>query len=153
MTGWTSPYPNDHRRITSICRRLDGMALAIELAAARVATLGLDGLDRGLADPLDLLTGGSRMDQRHRSLRAVIDWSLGLLSTDRTGGDPASLRVRQPVHCGSGGGCRGLRTAHDHRGPRTRSRAWPSTTSWWWTTDRPAPATGCSSRSGSTAPS
>ena len=81
MTGWTSPYPNDHRRITSICRRLDGMALAIELAAARVATLGLDGLDRGLADPLDLLTGGSRMDQRHRSLRAVIDWSLGLLST------------------------------------------------------------------------
>ena len=82
MTGWTSPYPNDHRRITSICRRLDGMALAIELAAARVATLGLDGLDRGLADPLDLLTGGSRMDQRHRSLRAVLDWSLGLLSTD-----------------------------------------------------------------------
>ena len=82
MTGWTSPYPNDHRRITSICRRLDGMALAIELAAARVATLGLDGLDRGLADPLDLLTGGPRMDQRHRSLRAVLDWSLGLLSTD-----------------------------------------------------------------------
>ena len=58
------------------------MALAIELAAARVATLGLDGLDRGLADPLGLLTGGSRMDQRHRSLRAVLDWSFGLLSTD-----------------------------------------------------------------------
>ena len=82
MTGWTSPYPDDHRRITTVCRRLDGMALAIELAAARVATLGLDGLDRGLADPLGLLTGGSRMDQRHRSLRAVLDWSLGLLSTD-----------------------------------------------------------------------
>lgn len=82
MGGWTSPYPNDHRRITSICRRLDGMALAIELAAARVATLGLDGLDRGLADPLVLLTGGSRMDQRHRSMRAVLDWSLGLLSID-----------------------------------------------------------------------
>ena len=32
MTGWTSPYPNDRRRITSVCRRLDGMALAIELA-------------------------------------------------------------------------------------------------------------------------
>ena len=82
MTGWSSPYADDHRRITTVCRRLDGMALAIELAAARVATLGLDGLDRGLADPLDLLTGGSRMDQRHRSLRAVLDWSLGLLSTD-----------------------------------------------------------------------
>ena len=82
MTGWTSPYPDDLRRITTVCRQLDGMALAIELAAARVATMGLGGLGRGLADPLGLLTGGSRMDQRHRSLRAVLDWSLGLLSTD-----------------------------------------------------------------------
>ena len=45
-----------------------------------MATLGLDGLDRGLADPLGLLTGGSRLDQRHRSLRAVLDWSISLLS-------------------------------------------------------------------------
>ena len=82
MTGWTSSYPNDHRRIATVCRRLDGMALAIELAAARVATLGLDGLDRGLADPLALLTGGSRMDQRHGSLRAALGWSFGLLSPD-----------------------------------------------------------------------
>ena len=82
MTGWTSPYPDDRRRIATVCRRLDGVALAIELAAARVATLGLDGLGRGLADPLGLLTGGSRMDQRHRSVRAVLDWSFGLLSTD-----------------------------------------------------------------------
>ena len=82
MTGWTSPYPDDLRRIATVCRKLDGMALAIELAAARVVTLGLDGLGRGLADPLGLLTGGSRMDQRHRSLRAVLDWSFGLLSTD-----------------------------------------------------------------------
>ena len=82
MTGWSSQYADDHRRITTLCHRLDGMALAIELAAARVATLGLDGLDRALAHPLDLLTGGPRMDQRHRSLRAVLDWSLGLLSTD-----------------------------------------------------------------------
>jgi predicted ATPase/DNA-binding CsgD family transcriptional regulator len=82
MTGWTTPYPDDRQRITTVCRQLDGMALAIELAAARVVTLGLDGLGRGLADPLGLLTGGSRMDQRHRSLRAVLDWSFGLLSTD-----------------------------------------------------------------------
>jgi len=82
MTGWTSPYPDDQRRISTVCRRLDGVALAIELSAARVATLGLDGLARGLADPLGLLTGGSRMDQRHRSLRAALDWSFGLLSAD-----------------------------------------------------------------------
>ena len=47
-----------------------------------MATLGLDGLARGLADPLGLLTGGARMDERHRSLRAVLDWSFGLLSSD-----------------------------------------------------------------------
>ena len=88
MSGWTTSYPHDHRRITTICHRLDGMALAIELAAARVATLGLDGLDRELADPLGLLTGGSRMDQRHQSLRAVLDWSFGLLSTE----EQAALR-------------------------------------------------------------
>jgi predicted ATPase len=82
MTGWTTSYPHDHLRIRTICGRLDGMALAIELAAARVATLGLDGLDRELADPLRLLTGGSRMDQRHRSLRSVLDWSFGLLTTE-----------------------------------------------------------------------
>ena len=88
MTGWTTSYPHDHLRIRTICRRLDGMALAIELAAARVATLGLDGLDRELADPLRLLTGGSRMDQRHRSLRSVLDWSFGLLTTE----EQATLR-------------------------------------------------------------
>jgi predicted ATPase/DNA-binding CsgD family transcriptional regulator len=82
MTGWSSTYPDDRRRISTVCRRLDGFALAIELAAARVATLGIDGLARGLADPLGLLTGGSRLDERHRSLRTVLDWSFGLLSDD-----------------------------------------------------------------------
>ncbi|HET9420997.1 MAG TPA: LuxR C-terminal-related transcriptional regulator [Nocardioides sp.] len=88
MTGWTTSYSHDHLRIRTICGRLDGMALAIELAAARVATLGLDGLDRELSDPLRLLTGGSRMDERHRSLRAVLDWSFGLLTAD----EQAALR-------------------------------------------------------------
>ncbi len=82
MTGWASPYADDRRVIASVCRRLDGMALAIELAAARVATLGLDGLVSGLTDPLELLTGGSRVSERHRSLRAVLDWSSRLLAED-----------------------------------------------------------------------
>ena len=71
-------------RIAAVCDELDGIALAIELAAARVATLGLDGLEAGLADQLGLLAGGSRLDDRHRSLRSALDWSFGLLDeTDK----------------------------------------------------------------------
>ncbi len=64
-----------------ICRRLDGLPLAIELAAARVGTLGL----RAVRDKLDarfkLLTGGSRATlRRHQTLRAALEWSYGLLN-------------------------------------------------------------------------
>ncbi|MEU8354472.1 LuxR C-terminal-related transcriptional regulator [Nonomuraea sp. NPDC048882] len=66
-------------RISVICERLDGMALAIELAAARYPTLGLDGITAALSHPLRMLTGGSRADERHRSMRAALDWSHALL--------------------------------------------------------------------------
>jgi hypothetical protein len=69
----------DSERLGAICLGLDGMALAIELAAARVASLGLDGVEAGLADRLSLLTGGPRVDDRHRSLRSALDWSYALL--------------------------------------------------------------------------
>ncbi|HEY6133832.1 MAG TPA: winged helix-turn-helix domain-containing protein [Rubrivivax sp.] len=67
--------------VVDICRRLDGLPLAIELAAARVATLGL----RPVRDKLDarfkLLTGGSRATlRRHQTLRAALEWSHQLLS-------------------------------------------------------------------------
>ncbi len=71
--------PEDLERVTAICRRLDGMALAIELTAARVPSLGLDGIEAGLADRLRLLIGGRRINERHRSLRAALDWSYALL--------------------------------------------------------------------------
>lgn len=74
------PDASMRERITGICGRLDGMALAIELAAARCATLGLDGLSAGLSDPLRMLAGGSRADDRHRSVRAALDWSHALLA-------------------------------------------------------------------------
>ncbi|BCJ73329.1 hypothetical protein CS0771_28730 [Catellatospora sp. IY07-71] len=74
-----SPDPAQHERIAQVCARLDGMALAIELAAARLPTLGLDGLTAALADPLRMLAGGSRADERHRSVRAALDWSYSLL--------------------------------------------------------------------------
>ena len=73
------PDPALHDHIASFCERLDGMALAIELAAARWPTLGLNGLTAGLADPLRMLAGGSRADDRHRSVRAALDWSHALL--------------------------------------------------------------------------
>jgi predicted ATPase/DNA-binding CsgD family transcriptional regulator len=82
--GWPlAPEQRDHA--AEICRGLDGVALAIELAAARLPTLGLDGLADVLSDQLRLLTGGARADDRHRSVRAMLDWSHTLLEpTDRT---------------------------------------------------------------------
>ena len=67
--------------VIDICRRLDGLPLAIELAAARVAALGL----RPVRDKLDarfkLLTGGSRATlRRHQTLRAALEWSHHLLN-------------------------------------------------------------------------
>ncbi|WP_344213665.1 ATP-binding protein [Nonomuraea bangladeshensis] len=66
-------------QVAAICERLDGMALAIELAAARCPMLGFDGITAALSHPLRMLTGGSRADDRHRSVRAALDWSHALL--------------------------------------------------------------------------
>ncbi|MEU9994828.1 LuxR C-terminal-related transcriptional regulator [Streptomyces sp. NPDC050848] len=71
--------PTVRERVVALCERLDGMALAIELAAARCASLGLDGLMAGLSDQLRILAGGPRATDRHRSVRAVLDWSHELL--------------------------------------------------------------------------
>ena len=67
--------------ITSICRRLDGMPLAIELAAARLRSLSLESLNDRLDQRFRLLTGGSRSAlPRQQTLRATIDWSYSLLN-------------------------------------------------------------------------
>jgi len=64
-----------------ICRALDGMPLAIELAAARLRTMTIEQLANRLDDRFRLLTGGSRTAlPRHRTLRAVVDWSWDLLT-------------------------------------------------------------------------
>ncbi|WP_037310974.1 BTAD domain-containing putative transcriptional regulator [Amycolatopsis orientalis] len=64
-----------------VCRVLDGMPLAIELAAARLRTMSIDQLANRLDDRFRLLTGGSRTAlPRHRTLRAMVDWSWELLS-------------------------------------------------------------------------
>ncbi|MDB5424274.1 MAG: transcriptional regulator [Phenylobacterium sp.] len=64
-----------------ICRRLDGIPLAIELAAVTAATLGVEGLASRVDDRLSLLTDGRRTaPARHQTLRATLDWSYELLS-------------------------------------------------------------------------
>jgi predicted ATPase/DNA-binding winged helix-turn-helix (wHTH) protein len=67
--------------VVDICRRLDGLPLAIELAAARLSVFGLRGLAQRIDERFHLLVGGSRRaPPRHRTLRAALDWSHGLLS-------------------------------------------------------------------------
>ncbi|TDD70424.1 ATPase [Jiangella aurantiaca] len=66
-------------RVATICAALDGNPLAIELAAARLPAVGLDGLEGGLADRLRLLDGARRGGGRHGSLRSALDWSHDLL--------------------------------------------------------------------------
>ncbi|MGO9729080.1 MAG: ATP-binding protein [Streptosporangiaceae bacterium] len=68
--------------VVSICRRLDGMPLAIELAAARLRTMSLASLHGRLDQRFRLLTGGSRTAlQRQQTLRATVDWSYSLLNS------------------------------------------------------------------------
>jgi predicted ATPase/DNA-binding CsgD family transcriptional regulator len=78
VTG--DPAPLDAGRVAPLCRALDGMALAIELAAARFPALGLDGLESGLGNRLRLLSAGTRVADRHGSLRDAVGWSYDLLS-------------------------------------------------------------------------
>ncbi len=67
--------------VVEIVRRLDGLPLAIELAAARLGVLPVDDVARRLSDRFRLLTGGNRAGlPRHRTLRAVVGWSWDLLS-------------------------------------------------------------------------
>lgn len=70
----------DRQQVAELCGALDGMALAIELAAARAPSLGLDGLMAGLDERLRLLTSGGPVADRHRSLRNAIAWSYELLA-------------------------------------------------------------------------
>ncbi len=71
---------DEMKSIVTICRRLDGLPLAIELAAARVRMLGVVEIAAALDDCLGFLTDGPRtVAAHHRTLRAAMDWSYGLL--------------------------------------------------------------------------
>lgn len=73
--------PGNVDAVTDICRHLDGLPLAIELAAARVRLLGVQGVREHLGERFRVLTGGARtVMRRHQTLRAAIEWSHALLS-------------------------------------------------------------------------
>ncbi|MEY2400141.1 MAG: hypothetical protein QOJ08_252, partial [Ilumatobacteraceae bacterium] len=68
--------------IAELCRRLDGVPLAIELAAARTRSLSPTEITERIGDRFTLLSGSSRVsDQRHRSLKHLVDWSYDLLDS------------------------------------------------------------------------
>lgn len=70
--------------VARLCRRLDGLPLAIELAAARTRSLTVEEIERRLTDRFSLLTGGGAgLPARHRTLHAVIDWSWDLLTASQ----------------------------------------------------------------------
>lgn len=75
--------PSNVHAVVEICRRLDGIPLALELAAARVNVLSADEIAQGLGDRFRLLTGGRRTAvPRQRTLQALIDWSWDLLDDE-----------------------------------------------------------------------
>lgn len=78
--GWEAG-PQDRDALVALCHALDGLPLALELAAARVPLLGLAGVRSRLESSLALLNRGARDGaERHRSLWAALDWTLSLLS-------------------------------------------------------------------------
>ncbi len=83
------PAPDERETAARIVQRLDGLPLAIELAAARARTLTLAEIDAGLSDRFALLANGPRLSpDRHRTLRALIDWSWDTLT------DPERVALR-----------------------------------------------------------
>ncbi len=138
--------------LASVCSRLDGIPLALELAAARLRALSVEEVAARLDDRFRLLTGGSRTAlPRQQTLRSLIDWSYDLLGDSEQVALPAALGLRRGLD--AGGSRAGLR-----RGPASRM-AMCSTCSPRWSTralHRPKSATsrratGCSRRCASIA--
>ena len=94
--------------VAQVCVRLDGIPLAIELAAARVRSLSVEEINARLDDRFRLLTGGARTAlPRQQTLRALIDWCYDLLTDAGEDAAAAAVGVRGRLDAGGGGG--GLR--------------------------------------------
>ena len=82
VLGHFDPDADDVVVIDDICRRLDGLPLALELAAARLPTMSLRELDARLSDRFGLLTRRRGAVERQQSLRTTVAWSYDLLAED-----------------------------------------------------------------------
>ena len=111
--------------VSEICRRLDGIPLAIELAAARVSSMRPADIAARLGERFRLLTGGRRTAvERHQTLRATVDWSYSLLEEnerdvfDRLGVFAGELRRQAAETVAGGRRPRGLGRGRRDRRPR-----------------------------------
>ena len=92
------PTPEEETIVDDIVARLDGLPLAIELAAAGLHTMGVDEVAAGLDRRFRLLATGPRHVARHRSLAAAVAWSFDLLDPGAGRRAARRLRVRRCVH-------------------------------------------------------
>jgi predicted ATPase/class 3 adenylate cyclase len=82
VAGFRLDNQDDHTAVTEICRRLDGIALAIELAAARMVSMSPQEVRDRLSDRFRLLSGSRRGLERHQTLQQTVAWSYDLLDDD-----------------------------------------------------------------------
>ena len=137
------PDPETAASVAEICRRLDGLPLAIELAAARMRMMSAAEVAQRLDDGRLLARGPRTAQPRHQSLAAAIDWSYRLLSQPRAAAVRAAVGVRgrrRPRR-----GARGVRrTGHDRsRHARPAHRAGRQVDGGRGEQSAAAPATGC----------
>ena len=124
--------------VAEVCRRLDGLPLALELAAARVRTLSVEQIAARLDRRLRLLTSGSRAALPHQqTLRASMDWSYDLLAAPERQLLRPPLGLRRGLDAGGGGGRLRRRAPGAQRKAGSRRTSWTCwlawwTSRWWW---------------------
>ena len=104
--------PLEDEAVRRVVRRLDGLPLAIELAAAKVRAMSVEDIDRRLDDRFALLRGGDRSaPDRHQTLLAVIDWSWNLLTRGRAAGAAVAVGLPRRLRAGRRGRAAALETS------------------------------------------
>ena len=117
--------------IAELCRRLDDLPLAVELAAARTNALTPEQILERLSQRLDLLKGGRDADPRQQTLRATIEWSYELLSSRGAAALRPPVRLRRRLHAGGRRGSLRCRSRHPAVARREEPRSASPTSRFW----------------------